>query len=39
MARAVAALRIAGAAALGRQIAQLHVQNGEVERIGQLEVR
>ena len=39
MARAVAALRIAGAAALGRQVAQLHVQNGEVERVGQLEVR
>ena len=39
MARAVAALRIAGAAALGRQIAQLHVTNGEAERLGQLEVR
>jgi len=39
MARAVAALRIAGAAALGRQVAQLHVQNGEAERVGQLEVR
>jgi hypothetical protein len=39
MARAVAALRIAGAAALGRRVAQLHVLNGESERVGQLEVR
>jgi hypothetical protein len=39
MARAVAALRIAGAAALGWRVAQLHVLNGETERVGQLEVR
>jgi hypothetical protein len=39
MARAVAALRIAGAAALGHRVAQLHALNGEAERIGQLEVR
>lgn len=39
MARAMAALRIAGAAATGRRIAQLHALNGEAERIGQLEVR
>ena len=39
MARALAALRISGAAALGRRVAQLHVMNGEAERVGQLEVR
>lgn len=39
MARAMAALRIAGAAAAGRRIAQQHALNGEAERIGQLEVR
>jgi hypothetical protein len=41
MARAVAALRIAGAVALGRQVAQVHVANGKAaaERVGQLEVR
>lgn len=39
MARAMAALRIAGASALGRRVAQLHVVNGEAERVGQLEVR
>ena len=39
MARALAALRIAGAVALGRRVAQAHVENGEAERVGQLEVR
>ena len=39
MTRAVAALRIAGAVALGKQVAQVHVANGTAERIGQLEVR
>ncbi|HVG73642.1 MAG TPA: hypothetical protein VM819_22200 [Vicinamibacterales bacterium] len=39
MARAIAALRIAGAVSLGRQVAQTHVANGAVERVGQLEVR
>jgi hypothetical protein len=39
MARAMAALRIAGSVALGRQVAQLPVANGKVERVGQLEVR
>ena len=39
MARALAALRISGATALGRRVAQLHVMNGEAERPGQLEVR
>jgi hypothetical protein len=39
IARAMAALRIAGAATLGRRVAQLHVLNGESERVGQLEVR
>ena len=39
MGRAVAALRLAGAVALGRPVAQLHVTNGEPERAGQLEVR
>ena len=39
MARAIAALRIAGAVSLGRQVAQLHVTNGAVERLGQLDVR
>ena len=39
MARAIAALRIAGAAALGRRVAQLHVLNGAAERVGQLDVR
>ena len=40
MARAVAALRIAGAVALGRQVAQVHVANGTAaERMGQLDVR
>ena len=39
MARAVAALRIAGALALGKQVAQVHAANGKAERVGQLEVR
>ena len=39
MARAVAALRIAGALALGRPVAQVHAANGRAERVGQLEVR
>ena len=39
MTRAVAALRIAGAVALGKQVAQVHVGNGTAARIGQLEVR
>ena len=39
MARAIAALRVAGSVALGRQVAQLHVANGKPERVGQLEVR
>ena len=39
MARTMAALRIAGAVALGRRVAQLHVGNGKVERIGQIEIR
>jgi hypothetical protein len=39
MARSIAALRIAGASALGRRVAQLHALNGEAERVGQLEVR
>ena len=39
MARALAALRISGAAALGRRVAQVHVMNGEAERVGQLDVR
>ena len=39
MARTIAALRIAGAVARGRQVAQLHVTNGAAERVGQLEVR
>ena len=39
MARAMAALRIAGASALGRRVAQLHALNGQAERVGQLEVR
>ncbi len=40
MTRAVAALRIAGAHALGKQVAQVHVSNGKAaERVGQLEVR
>ena len=39
MSRAVAALRIAGAVALGRRVAQRHVTNGAPERLGQIEVR
>jgi hypothetical protein len=39
MARAVAALRIAGALALGKPVAQVHAANGRAERVGQLEVR
>jgi len=39
MARALAALRISGAAALGRRVAQVQVMNGEAERVGQLDVR
>jgi hypothetical protein len=39
MSRAVAALRIAGAVALGRRVAQIHVTNGVSERVGQIEVR
>ena len=39
MARAIAALRIAGSVALGRPVAQLHVDNGAAERVGQIEVR
>ena len=39
MARAVAALRIAGALARGKQVAQVHATNGKAERVGQLEVR
>src|SRR5687768_15901614 len=39
MARTIAALRIAGTVARGRRVAQLHVENGETERVGQLEVR
>ena len=39
MARAVAALRIAGALALGRPVAQVHPPNGRAERVGQLELR
>jgi hypothetical protein len=39
MARAIAALRIAGSLALGRRVAQLHPANGAAERIGQVEVR
>jgi hypothetical protein len=39
MSRAVAALRIAGAVALGRPVAQVHVTNGESERTGQIVVR
>jgi hypothetical protein len=39
MARAVAALRITGAVALGRPVAQLHATNGLSERVGQIEVR
>jgi len=39
MARAVAALRVAGSVAVGRPVAQLHVANGKPERPGQIEVR
>jgi hypothetical protein len=39
MARAIAALRVAGSVAVGRPAAQLHVANGQPERIGQIEVR
>ena len=39
MSRAVAALRIAGAVALGRRVAQAHVTTGAVDRAGQIEVR
>jgi hypothetical protein len=39
MSRALAALRIAGAVALGRQVAQLPVTNGAAERAGQIAVR
>jgi hypothetical protein len=39
MSQAVAALRIAGAVALGRRVAQLHVTTGASGRIGQIEVR
>lgn len=39
MARAVAALRIAGAVAIGRPVAQLHATNGDAARVGQVEVR
>jgi hypothetical protein len=39
MARTIAALRIAGAVARGRQAAQLHVGQAAAERVGQLEMR
>src|SRR5688572_12615926 len=39
MARAIAALRVAGSVALGRPVAQVHVNNGAAERVGQIEVR
>ena len=39
MARAIAALRIAGSLALGRPVAQMHPANGADQRIGQIEVR
>ena len=39
MSRAIAALRIAGSAALGRRVAQLHARNGAAERLGQIDVR
>jgi hypothetical protein len=39
MSQAVAALRIAGAVALGRPVAQIHVRNGTSERVGQIVVR
>lgn len=39
MSQAVAALRIAGAVALGRRVAQMHVTNGASGRVGQIEVR
>jgi hypothetical protein len=39
MARAMAALRVAGSTALGRRVAQLPVSNGTAERVGQIEVR
>jgi hypothetical protein len=39
MARAIAALRIAGSVALGGRVAQLHVANGTAGRVGQIEVR
>jgi hypothetical protein len=39
MARTIAALRVAGSIALGRRVAQLHVVNGQAERVGQIEVR
>lgn len=39
MGRATAALRVAGSIALGRRVAQLHVVNGQAERVGQIEVR
>jgi hypothetical protein len=39
MARAIAALRIAGSLALGQRVAQMHPANGADQRIGQIEVR
>jgi hypothetical protein len=39
MARAIAALRIAGSLGLGRSVAQQHPANGADPRIGQIEVR
>jgi hypothetical protein len=39
MSRAVAALRIAGAVALGRRVAQRHATGGASARAGQIEVR
>src|SRR5688572_19307752 len=39
MSQAVAALRIAGAVALGRRVAQRHVTNVASGRVGQIEVR